>query len=130
MVVFRILCHFSTIRPKENLALSLLTTHFPERLEKYIRTIFSGLLERSIFRPRDFICAKSIYFEAGLYDEDIPLYEDWDLKLRIAKLAEFYFSSLDMGVGYRLSKSGLSRAAKEEHKYWLRSKHISEETHD
>lgn len=80
-------------------------------------SIFDGLLDRSIFIPRDFLCHKSVYLNAGLYDEDIDIYEDWDLKLRISKDIAFYYTGLT-GVGYRDRANGLSKARPEVHAEW------------
>ena len=75
------------------------------------------IYNRSAFIPRDFMCAKKIYIEAGLYDEEIPLYEDWDLKLRISNMCEFYYTGV-LGVGYRIRDDGLSAAPAAELEKW------------
>lgn len=75
------------------------------------------IYDRSVFIPRDFLCAKRVYIEAGLYDEEIPLYEDWDLKLRISDLCEFYYTGV-VGVGYRMRDNGLSKSPDAEHIKW------------
>ena len=79
--------------------------------------IFEKMLQRSIFIPRDFLCKREIYFDAGLYDESIKIYEDWDIKLRIAQKYEYYFTGND-GVGYRDREGGLSKAPPDEHIKW------------
>lgn len=80
--------------------------------------IFDGMLRRSIFIPRDFLCRRQIYQAVGGYDEYIEMYEDWDLKLRIAKKYPFYYTGLE-GIGYRNRPGGLSQVAVEEHGRWM-----------
>ena len=70
--------------------------------------LFKGLLKRSIFIPRDFLCKKSVLEDVGLYNETLRIYEDWDLKLRIAKYYEYYFTYV-LGVGYRDTSHGLAK---------------------
>ena len=72
--------------------------------------IHAGLLHRTVFIPRDFLCHRVIYENVGLYDESLPLYEDWDIKIRISKHYEFYFSGIS-GIGYRTRKGGLSKVS-------------------
>ncbi len=81
--------------------------------------IYEKLLTRSCFIPRDFIFYKPLYFEIGGYDPQIPIYEDWDLKIRIARIAKFIFSGI-LGVAYRQTNSGLSKAPKEDHIKWMK----------
>ena len=52
--------------------------------------IAEDLFARKIHIPRDFVMPKALYHEAGGYDPSIPLYEDWDLKLRLAARADFF----------------------------------------
>lgn len=80
--------------------------------------ILNGLLSRSIDIPRDFVFPKALLHEVGCYDPTIPIYEDWDLKIRIASRANFYFTGLD-GVGYVQHKKGLSKIDIEDHIKWL-----------
>jgi glycosyltransferase involved in cell wall biosynthesis len=79
--------------------------------------IFKGLLARSVFIPRDFLCLREIYLTVGLYNEDIDLYEDWDLKLRISKAYAYFYTNLT-GVGYRDRPEGLSKVASDQHAKW------------
>jgi len=71
--------------------------------------IFRWLLGLHGFVPRDFTMARSDYFNAGGYDPGFDLYEDWDLKLRLARFCDFRFTGSD-GVAYRQNPAGLSRA--------------------
>lgn len=79
--------------------------------------LFEAILTRSISIPRDFIFSKSSYFEVGGYDFDIPLYEDWDLKVRLSKSGRFHYTG-SRGVAYRKHGTGLSSASQMEHKKW------------
>lgn len=76
--------------------------------------LFDGIITRDCFIPRDFILPKSAYFEVGGFDQTLRIYEDWDLKIRLAAQYEFYYSGIS-GVGYRRHGSGLSSASLSEH---------------
>jgi len=71
--------------------------------------VFRWLLGLHGFVPRDFTMARSDYFAAGGYDTGFDLYEDWDLKLRLARFCDFRYTGVD-GVAYRQNPCGLSRA--------------------
>lgn len=83
--------------------------------------IFVNIFARDCMVPRDFIFTKEQYYVVGGFDLDIPIYEDWDLKLRLAKQNEFYYTGLD-GIAYRRHSEGLSAANGSKHIKWL--KHI------
>lgn len=80
--------------------------------------IFVNLFARDCMVPRDFIFTKEQYYAVGGFDLDIPIYEDWDLKLRLAKQNEFYYSGVD-GIGYRRHNEGLSAVNGSKHIKWL-----------
>lgn len=69
--------------------------------------IFEDLLILKCAEPRDFIFSKAHYFQTSGFDATIPIYEDWDLKLRLALLAPFVYTHHE-GVAYRQTGSGLS----------------------
>ena len=77
--------------------------------------IASGIFKRDIMIPRDFTLPLELFFRAGAYDPSINLYEDWDLKLRLALLSKFYYSGVK-GVAYRRHGSGLSAVDSTRHK--------------
>lgn len=81
--------------------------------------IFKALFSRSCMIPRDFIFTKEQYIKAGKFDINIPIYEDWDLKIRLAKQNNFYYSGVD-GIGYRRHGEGLSSANHATHIKWLK----------
>ena len=89
--------------------------------------IFSLLLERSIMIPRDLLYSRELHEKAQGFDPELKIYEDWDFKLRLAKLATFSYSNID-GIAYRRHGSGLSAAPNLFHvkcKSRIRAKHTS-----
>ena len=76
------------------------------------------ILSREFMIPRDFLFSKKSYFAVGGYDLDSNLYEDWDLKIRLAKKYEFYYTST-LSVVHRITGSGLSSQSKAAHKISL-----------
>ncbi len=80
--------------------------------------IIKEILTRSCMIPRDFVMKREVYFEVGGFDTDIPIYEDWDLKIRLANRCDFYFSKVN-GTAYRRHGRGLSSAPASEHIEWM-----------
>ncbi|MBN1967942.1 MAG: glycosyltransferase family 2 protein [Candidatus Delongbacteria bacterium] len=80
------------------------------------------ILENIFFRncviPRDFLFERELYFEVGGYDLDVPIYEDYDLDIRLAKKCQFYFSGT-IGTAYRQNPNGLSKAKMIKHYFWI-----------
>lgn len=83
-----------------------------------VGNLFEDIITRNCAIPRDFIFSKKLYEDVGGYDYDIPLYEDWDLKIRLSKEARFFFTGLD-GIAYRRHQNGLSSTNQERHKKWV-----------
>lgn len=83
--------------------------------------VFGAIFGRGCMIPRDFLFTKQMYQNIGGFDFDIPIYEDWDLKIRFASKYKFYHVNID-GIGYRRHGQGLSSAGQQEHQKWL--KHI------
>jgi glycosyltransferase involved in cell wall biosynthesis len=79
--------------------------------------IYENILLRSMPIPRDFIFPKRIYMDLGGFS-DIPLFEDWDLKIKLAKKCKFYYTN-ELGVAYRQHSSGLSSQSKSKVLFWL-----------
>ncbi len=69
--------------------------------------IFNDIISRSCMIPRDFIMKREVYFEVGGYDFQFPIYEDWDLKIRVAKEYGFCYTGIP-GTAYRRHGFGLS----------------------
>ncbi len=80
--------------------------------------ILKHLISRTCLIPRDFLFTKSMLEFAGFY-KDYPLYEDWDLKIRLSKKYEYFYTGIP-GIGYRRHGSGLSSAPAKDHIYWLK----------
>ena len=69
---------------------------------------FECLLLRSVHEPRDMLVPKKLYEEVGGYRHELSVYEDWDLKLRLAgSNAEWVFAD-GFGTVYMQHKIGLS----------------------
>jgi glycosyltransferase involved in cell wall biosynthesis len=66
------------------------------------------------FIPRDYLVSRADYLAAGGYNPDLRIYEDWDLKIRLAKRCTWHFSGV-IGTAYRDNPKGLSRAPRKEH---------------
>jgi glycosyltransferase involved in cell wall biosynthesis len=69
--------------------------------------IFYDIIIRSCMIPRDFVLKRDVYFEVGGYDFSLITHEDWDLKIRLAKKYEFYYTGIS-GTAYRKNPKGLS----------------------
>ncbi len=79
--------------------------------------LFDAVLVRGAPIPRDFIFSKALYLQSGGFDFDIPVFEDWDLKIRLSARACWKYTSKP-GVVYRQHDSGLSSVAQEQITYW------------
>ena len=53
---------------------------------------FEKMLCRECFIPRDFTLRRELILELSGYDEDIAIFEDWDLKLRLSRVADFAYT--------------------------------------
>jgi glycosyltransferase involved in cell wall biosynthesis len=71
------------------------------------------------YAPRDICVKKDIFLQTGRYDENMNLYEDYDLFLRIAAKIPFYCTN-DYGTGYRKISNGLSSQNKRTQKESLK----------
>jgi glycosyltransferase involved in cell wall biosynthesis len=76
------------------------------------------ILGRACFIPRDFLMKRDLYFRAGGYDFRFKIYEDWDLKIRLAMRNEFRYTG-ELGTAYRRHGRGLSLLPVEEHRRHL-----------
>jgi glycosyltransferase involved in cell wall biosynthesis len=81
--------------------------------------LFYEIITRNCMIPRDFIIKRNAYFEVGGYDNRFPIYEDWDLKIRLAAKYEFYYSGIN-GTAYRRHGTGLSAIPISENIRWLK----------
>ena len=81
--------------------------------------ILEEILTRSCMIPRDYIIKKNDYFEMGGYDHQFPIYEDWDLKIRLAARYEFYYTGI-VGTAYRRHGTGLSSLPLSRNIKWMK----------
>lgn len=73
--------------------------------------IFRTLLARTPGIPRDMTMPAAIYHATGGYDARLSLYEDWDLKLRLAQVSGAWkMSGAHAGTVYNRRRTGLSSA--------------------
>jgi glycosyltransferase involved in cell wall biosynthesis len=81
--------------------------------------IFNDIITRSCMIPRDFIVKKEAYFEVGGFDRRFTIYEDWDLKIRLAQKYEYYYTDIN-GIAYRRHGTGLSSLPIKNNIKWLK----------
>lgn len=81
-------------------------------------SILNDIVRRTCMVPRDFLFTRDQYLAAGGFDSRISIYEDWDLKIRLAQKNQFYYSGID-GIGYRRHGTGLSAVSPLSHAAWL-----------
>jgi len=76
--------------------------------------ILNQIMARNCMIPRDFLFTKDMYFNVGGYDYRFPIYEDWDLKIRLAANYPFHYTGIN-GIIYRRHGVGLSNASSIKH---------------
>lgn len=81
-----------------------------ETVEDSMASPLELLLSRRGSIPRDMLLAKSLYLETGGYHHEARLYEDWELKLRLAAMNVDWRHSGHLGTLYVQRISSLSRA--------------------
>jgi len=81
--------------------------------------ILYEVITRNCMIPRDFVMKRHAYFEAGGFDFQFSIYEDWDLKIRLAKTYEFYYTGIN-GTAYRKHGTGLSAVPISRNIKWLK----------
>jgi glycosyltransferase involved in cell wall biosynthesis len=69
-------------------------------------------------RPRDMLYPKDLFLRAGGFRHHQVLYEDWDLKLRLARLTPAWRHSGVAGLVHRHDGTGLSARDPLEHLHW------------
>lgn len=87
---------------------------------------FDRILARAGVIPRDMLLAKTLYEDAGGFEHGMPLYEDWDFKIRLARSTTGWAASGVVGTFYVQHGVGLSavkRAMHEEWKMRIRDRH-------
>ena len=81
--------------------------------------LLNQFMQRSCEIPINFVLLKELYYKVGGYEHNIPIYEDWDLKIRLSSMIEFYYTGL-IGTAYRRHNIGLSSADPMKHIKWLK----------
>jgi len=61
--------------------------------------------------PRDMLLPKKLYLEVLGMRHCLPIYEDWDFKIRLAAYPNEWIHSGITGINYRQTKSGLSQSS-------------------
>ena len=86
-----------------------------KKSEYFEGNLFDSLLKEKITKTlmRDCCFPREAVIEAGLYDEQSSLYEDYDLLIRLAKKIPFY-CTFEYGTAYRQKNFGLSQRPVEE----------------
>jgi glycosyltransferase involved in cell wall biosynthesis len=80
--------------------------------------VLAPIMGRTCLIPRDFVMSREAYFKVGGYDGQIDLYEDWDIKIRLAAQYSFFYTGIN-GTAYRRHGTGLSSANMATHEKWL-----------
>lgn len=77
--------------------------------------IFKSLLQEKIGKTlmRDCVYPKKVLLDAGLYDENCSLFEDYDVLIKLAKSLPFY-CTFEYGTAYRQKEGGLSSRSQED----------------
>lgn len=73
---------------------------------------FEFLLSRLVHEPRDMLISKKLYYQVGGYNRDLRVYEDWDLKLRLAGSSAKWCYSGSFGTVYMQHGAGLSKLSR------------------
>jgi glycosyltransferase involved in cell wall biosynthesis len=71
--------------------------------------LYQAILDRRVMIPRDFLLSAELARSVGGFDPELPIYEDWDYKLRLAQRATWRYTHR-VGIGYRRHGGGLSAA--------------------
>ena len=74
------------------------------------------------------MCSKSSFINVGMYDENIRIWEDWDLRIRMSKIYNYSYCSV-INSAYRKLDKGLHESSKESHyreqlKIHIKNKHL------
>jgi glycosyltransferase involved in cell wall biosynthesis len=72
------------------------------------RELLQYLLFRKGALPRDMLFPKQLFVDTGGFRHEMRLYEDWDVKLRMARDAACWVYSGVVGIAYRRHGRGLS----------------------
>ncbi|AHM03744.1 glycosyltransferase [Roseibacterium elongatum DSM 19469] len=81
-------------------------------------TAFDRLVARAGAIPRDMLLSKALFEEAGGFTHGMPLYEDWEFKMRLAQTGADWVHSGGLGTIYMQHDKGLSSADRARHAEW------------
>lgn len=90
--------------------------------------LYQAILDRRVMIPRDFLVPAKLARRVGGFDVTLPIYEDWDYKLRLAQKAHWRYTHA-VGIGYRRHGGGLSAAPPRLHQQCqaiIRQKHAGQ----
>ena len=91
---------------------------FTDRAEIQTGDISDLFFLRKKYIPIFYLMSRQQYDSIGGYDEQIPIYEDHDLSLKLASKYEFYYTGCE-GFAVRYTQKGLSSAHISHHNKWL-----------
>lgn len=86
-----------------------------EKSEYFEGNIYKALLKEQVRKTlmRDYCFPKETAINAGLYDESLCLFEDYDFLIRVAEYLPFY-CTFEYGTAYRQKEGGLSHKSEKE----------------
>lgn len=61
------------------------------RMQSCIRNWHKDLLEGNLISTQALLIERDLLYEAGLFDETLPRFQDWELVLRLSKLTPFLY---------------------------------------
>ena len=73
--------------------------------EKKDGLIFKNILARNFVDTATAIVKKECFTKAGLFDERLPRYQDWDMFIRFARLYKFRFIDEPLVISYFMNES-------------------------
>jgi glycosyltransferase involved in cell wall biosynthesis len=66
----------------------------------YLDNFYEYLLTRNVVDTPTFMVKRSLFFEVGGFDSSMPRYQDWDLVLRMSRVAKFDFINEPLLISY------------------------------
>lgn len=99
-----IVAYSNIVRVNEN-GKELWTWGTPETLKEGM--VYDDILTRNCMVPRDFIISREMYDRIGGFDTTLKLYEDWDIKIKLARHYNYYYTNIT-GIAYRQVDGGIS----------------------
>lgn len=88
---------------------------------KFSGNIFSNALKLCMVSPSSIMCRRAVFHRIGLFDESLPVAEDYDLFIRASIYYDFLFIDNPLVIKYGGHKGQLSRSRKILDIYRIRS---------